>query len=48
MNELVVVAEATAAGLLVAAQIWQTAGQLRLAAPGEPERIRPVLLNKVY
>lgn len=48
VGELVVVAEPTAAGLLVAAQIWQTANELVLAPIGGPGWMRPVLLNKVH
>ncbi|MBF6612172.1 MAG: AAA family ATPase [Chloroflexi bacterium] len=46
-DELVVVAEPTAAGLLVAAQIWQTAEELGLYGARQRQETRPVLLNKL-
>jgi hypothetical protein len=43
VHELVVVAEPTAAGLLVAAQIWQSAEELGLPAARQPRETRPIL-----
>jgi CO dehydrogenase maturation factor len=43
VHELVVVAEPTAAGLMVAAQIWQSAEELGLPAARQPRETRPIL-----
>ena len=47
VDVLLVVAEPTSAGLLVAAQIWQAARELGLRAARREKDTHPVLLNKV-